>query len=30
VLEDNGPMNSVAEAINGRIDKVYAIYEKPL
>jgi hypothetical protein len=30
VLDDNGPMRSVAEAINGRINKVYRIYEKPL
>ena len=28
VLEDNGPMRSVAEAIHGRINKVYTIYEK--
>jgi GNAT superfamily N-acetyltransferase len=30
VLEDNGPMRSVGEAINGQINKVYRIYEKPL
>jgi GNAT superfamily N-acetyltransferase len=30
VLDDNGPMRSVAEAINGRINKVYRIYEKHL
>ncbi len=30
VLEDNGPMRSVGEAINGEINKVYRIYEKPL
>lgn len=30
VLDDNGPMRSVAEAINGRINKVYRIYEKRL
>jgi hypothetical protein len=30
VLDDNGPMRSVAEAINGKINKVYRIYEKPL
>jgi GNAT superfamily N-acetyltransferase len=30
VLDDNGPMRSVAEAINGRINKVYRIYEKAL
>ncbi len=30
VLDDNGPMRSVAEAINGRINKVYRIYEKVL
>lgn len=28
VLEDNGPMRSVAEAIRGRVNKVYTIYEK--
>ncbi len=30
VLDDNGPMKSVGEAINGRINKVYRIYEKTL
>jgi GNAT superfamily N-acetyltransferase len=30
VLDDNGPMRSVAEAINGRINKTYRIYEKNL
>jgi hypothetical protein len=30
VLDDNGPMRSVAEAINGRINKTYRIYEKRL
>ncbi len=30
VLEDNGPMRSVGEAINGKINKVYRIYQKPL
>jgi hypothetical protein len=30
VLEDNGPMRSVGEAINGDINKVYRIYQKPL
>lgn len=30
VLDDNGPMKSVGEAINGRINKVYRIYEKAL
>ena len=30
VLDDNGPMRSVAEAIDGRIDKVYTIYERAL
>ena len=30
VLEDNGPMRSVGEAINGKINKVYRIYEKAL
>ncbi|HEX8224175.1 MAG TPA: N-acetyltransferase [Allosphingosinicella sp.] len=30
VLEDNGPMISIAEAIQSRINRVYRIYEKPL
>jgi hypothetical protein len=30
VLDDNGPMKSVGEAINGEINKVYRIYEKAL
>ena len=30
VLDDNGPMRSVGEAINGEINKIYRIYEKPL
>jgi GNAT superfamily N-acetyltransferase len=30
VLDDNGPMRSVGEAMNGEINKVYRIYEKPL
>lgn len=30
VLDDNGPMKSVGEAINGKINKVYRIYEKAL
>jgi hypothetical protein len=30
VLEDNGPMRSVGEAINGEINKVYRIYRKNL
>ena len=30
VLDDNGPMRSVSEAINGKINRVYRIYEKPL
>ncbi len=30
VLDDNGPMRSVGEAINGEINKVYRIYEKRL
>ena len=30
VLDDNGPMRSVGEAINGEINKVYRIYEKTL
>jgi hypothetical protein len=30
VLEDNGPMISIAEAIESNINRVYRIYEKPL
>jgi hypothetical protein len=30
ILESNGPMISMAEAIGGRINRVYRIYEKPL
>jgi hypothetical protein len=30
VLDDNGPMQSVGEAMNGEINKVYRIYEKAL
>jgi hypothetical protein len=30
VLGSNGPMNSVGEAINGKINKIYRIYEKQL
>jgi hypothetical protein len=30
VLEENGPMRSVGEAINGQINKVYRIYQKAL
>lgn len=30
VLDDNGPMRSVGEAINGHINKTYTIYEKLL
>jgi GNAT superfamily N-acetyltransferase len=30
VLEDNGPMRSVGEAINGKVNKVYRIYVKAL
>lgn len=30
VLDDNGPMRSVAEAIDGHINKVYRLYEKAL
>ena len=30
ILESNGPMVSMAEAIGGRINRVYRIYEKPL
>ena len=30
VLEDNGPMVGIAEAIDGEINRIYRIYEKPL
>ncbi|HLL31581.1 MAG TPA: N-acetyltransferase [Allosphingosinicella sp.] len=30
ILEDNGPMISIAEAIESGINRVYRIYEKPL
>lgn len=30
VLEDNGPMRSVSDAINGQTNKIYRIYEKQL
>jgi hypothetical protein len=30
VLDDNGPMKSVGEAINGKINKIYRIYQKVL
>lgn len=30
VLEDNGPMRSLADALEARINKIYRIYEKPL
>jgi len=30
ILDDNGPMRSIAEAIDSRVNKVYRIYEKPL
>lgn len=30
VLDDNGPMRSVGEAINGKVNKVYTLYEKAL
>jgi hypothetical protein len=30
ILEDNGPMISIAEAIQARRNRVYRIYEKPL
>jgi hypothetical protein len=30
VLEDNGPMISIAEAIESNVNRVYRIYEKPL
>jgi hypothetical protein len=30
ILESNGPMVSMSEAIGGKINRVYRIYEKPL
>jgi hypothetical protein len=30
ILEDNGPMRTIAEAIESRVNKVYRIYERPL
>ncbi len=30
VLDDNGPMRSVAEAVGGQVNKVYTIYEKAI
>jgi hypothetical protein len=30
VLDDNGPMKSVGEAINGQINKIYRIYQRQL
>jgi hypothetical protein len=30
ILEDNGPMVSIAEAIQSEVNRVYRIYEKPL
>ncbi len=30
VLESNGPMRSVGEAINGHVNKIYRLYEKAL
>ena len=30
VLDDNGPMRSVGEAMNGKINKTYRIYQKSL
>lgn len=30
VLDDNGPMKSVGEAINAKVNKIYRIYEKTL
>ena len=30
ILEDNGPMISIAEAIESKVNRVYRIYEKPL
>ena len=30
ILEDNGPMILIAEAIDSKINRIYRIYEKPL
>ena len=30
VLEDNGPMVGIAEAIDGKVNRVYRIYQKDL
>ena len=30
ILEDNGPMRTIAEAIDSRVNKIYRIYERPL
>jgi hypothetical protein len=30
VLASNGPMNSVGEAVGGKINKVYRLYQKAL
>jgi hypothetical protein len=30
VLEDNGPMISIAQAIESDVNRIYRIYEKPL
>jgi hypothetical protein len=30
VLEDNGPMISIAEAIESKVNRVYRIYEKDI
>ncbi len=30
ILEDNGPMRSIAEVIDARITRTYRVYEKPL
>ena len=30
MLEDNGPMISIAQAIESDVNRVYRIYEKPL
>jgi hypothetical protein len=30
ILEDNGPMISIAQAIESDVNRIYRIYEKPL
>ena len=30
VLDDNGPMNAIAAAIESKVNRVYRIYEKAL